>query len=205
MCPATQNPPTRRYNPRLVRVAYWVSALGNPLFTALVFVGVLAFRLLEVRVAAGVVAGLLLGVAAPMSIWNYRQVRSGAYTDFDVSVREHRASFYPRLIALLGLATALVWATQPAAPLRAGMLAALGLLVACYAINFRLKVSLHAALSFFMAGCVLGMNQAWGLGALLVASLVAASRLVLQRHSLAELVVGTLVGSGVALLSVMQA
>ncbi|KUG08334.1 hypothetical protein [Solirubrum puertoriconensis] len=205
MSPALQNQPTRRYSPTLVRVAYWVSTLGNPLFTALVFVGVLAFRLLEVRVAAWLMAGMLLGVAAPMSIWNYRQVKTGAYTDFDVSVREHRASFYPRLIVLLGVATALVWATPSAAPLRAGMLAALGLLVACYGINFRLKVSLHAALSFFMAGCVLGLNQAWGLGALLVASLVAASRLVLKRHSLIELVVGTVVGMGAALLAVIIA
>jgi membrane-associated phospholipid phosphatase len=186
------------FNPTLVRVAYWISTLGNPLVTALLFVGAMAYRLLAPPAAAGVVLSILLGVVVPMGVWTRRQVRRGAYTNFDVSERTQRISFYPRLIGLLLLAAGLLHGTGAPLPLRAGTLAAVALLTVCYLINFRLKVSLHAALSFFMAGGVLALSATAGIGALLVAALVAASRWVLGRHTVLELMVGTALGGATA-------
>ena len=75
------------------------------------------------------------------------------------------------------------------------MLAVWGLLLVCYVLNSWLKVSLHAAMSFFLACVLLRQEPTWGATALVLATLIAASRLVLRRHTLAELVVGSIVGA----------
>ncbi|MCC3160562.1 hypothetical protein LJ737_25215 [Hymenobacter sp. 15J16-1T3B] len=187
------------YSPGLRRAAGVVSTLGHPLGTAMLFVGFAAFRLLDGPAALAAVVLVAGGVVGPVAAWNYRQVRRGHYANFDVSVREQRRSFYPRLLGLLLLVVGLMWGLEAARPLRAGLLAALGLLTLCYLLNFRLKVSLHAALSFFLAGC-LGLLAGSGAGAvaLLLAALVAASRLVLGRHTVPELLAGTGLGLGAA-------
>lgn len=178
------------------RMAAWVSTLGHPLLTALLFLGYVAFRMLGGLGAVWVTGGITLGVVLPIAFWNYRQVQRGAYTNFDVSVREHRRTFYPRLLVLLSAATTLLFLFPAAAPLRPGFLVGVALLVVCYVINFWLKVSLHAALSFFVAGCVSLLDGwHWGLVALVVAVAIATSRRVLGRHSTPELLVGAVLGS----------
>ncbi|GAB3839773.1 hypothetical protein [Hymenobacter jeollabukensis] len=181
--------------PRLKLLATVVSGLGHPLLTAALFVGAVASRQSGTWVAGAVVGGVVLPVAA----WNYWRVRRGQYTNFDVSAREQRHSFYPVLLTLLALATGSTWLVGTPIAWRAGLAVALGLILLCYLLNFRLKVSLHAALSFFLAGGVgLLAGAGWGLGAALLAGLVAASRLVLRRHTGPEVLVGASVGIGAA-------
>ncbi|GAA4384674.1 hypothetical protein [Hymenobacter koreensis] len=184
----------RTTNATLLRLAAWVSGLGHPLLTAVVFVVIMTFYLLDARTATWIAGGVVIGVILPIALWNYRQTRTGAYSNFDVSVREQRRSFYPRLIGLLATATALTVVLPTAAALRNGMGLVCLMLVACFAVNFYLKVSLHAAWSFFLASAVYLMHPGWGIVALSAAGLIAASRLVLGRHTVAELVVGAAIG-----------
>lgn len=143
------------------------------------------------------VSGLLVGgVALPIFWHNYRKVRRGRYTNFDVSDRTQRAQFYPVLIGLVALAASLLWATGQPRPFGYGALCLLGLLVGSYGVNRFLKVSLHTSLSFYLAGAMYLLNPALGLGMAGLAVLVAASRLVLQRHTLPEILVGTGMGLG---------
>ncbi|UOG73624.1 hypothetical protein MTX78_16005 [Hymenobacter tibetensis] len=137
--------------------------------------------------------GSVATMAALIGIWSFRQTYRGAYSNLDVSQQKERQSFYPVLLVVLGLATGvLFW--QQAGLVRYGLLTAWLLLLTCYVINFWLKISLHAALSFFLACVVLYMYATWGVLALLLATVVAASRLVLQRHTVPELVAGALAG-----------
>ncbi|GAB2967386.1 hypothetical protein GCM10027048_42600 [Hymenobacter coalescens] len=186
-------------NAVLRRAAAAVSLLGHPLVTAVLFTGFAAFRLLDARTAAWALALVTLGVAGPMAAWSWWQVRRGRYTNFDVSVREQRRSFYPRLLGLLGAGAALAFSIDSAAAFRPGLVVALGLLALCYVLNFWLKVSLHAALSFFLAaGVGLLAGAGWGSAALALAALVAASRLVLRRHTVPEVLAGAALGLGAA-------
>lgn len=181
--------------PLLRRLAAVVSGLGHPLLTAALFVGAVALRQSGAWVAGAVVGGVVLPVAA----WNYWQVRRGRYTNFDVSARRQRGSFYGVLLALLGLATGSAWLLDAPLAWRAGLGVVLGLVLLCYLLNFRLKVSLHAALSFFLAGGVgLLAGLGWAIGAAGLAGLVAASRVVLRRHTPLEVLVGAGVGIGAA-------
>jgi membrane-associated phospholipid phosphatase len=181
-----------RVSPVLRRLAVVFSRLGHPLITAPAFVACLAWQRLPATIASWV-AGSVVLVVLLISLWNLRQTRRGTYTNFDVSERGQRNSFYPMLLGLLGLATAgLFW--QSAGPFRYGLLAAWLMLLVCYGLNFWLKVSLHAAMSFFLAYAVLQLYPGWGWLALVLAVLVTASRLVLGRHALSELLVGAGLG-----------
>lgn len=184
-------------SPLVRRLAAVVSTLGHPLVTSSAFALVVVVGQRLRGAAAGWVIGSLLAlVVAPISLWNLRQTRRGAYTNFDVSERAHRHSFYPVLLVLLGVAAlGLGWqrALVPAA-YRYGLLAVWVLLLVCYGLNFWLKVSLHAALSFFLAYLLTQLYPSWGWLAVPAAALVAASRLVLGRHALPELLAGAALG-----------
>ncbi|RSK44182.1 phosphatase PAP2 family protein [Hymenobacter perfusus] len=180
----------------LRRVATVVSLLGHPLILAPVLVAFVAYRQGLGAGAGWAIGSVVLVVVLPISWWNLRQTRRGSYTNFDVSERKQRNSFYPLLLGLLGLATLVVFWQQPAdGGFRYGLLAAWALLLGCYGLNFWLKVSLHAAMSFFLASILLYMEPIGGGVAVMVAALIAASRLVLRRHTLLELLVGSLVGA----------
>ncbi|MBC6698253.1 hypothetical protein [Hymenobacter sp. BT190] len=171
-----------------------MSALGHPLLTTVVFAAYVAWRQLPASVAAWVV-GSVLAVVVPVALWSWRQTRRGVFTNFDLSERRQRHTWYPVLLGLLGVAAALLWQQPQAGAFRAGLLAAWLLLGLCYGINARLKVSLHAAMSFFLACAMWQLaGPGAGVGALVLAAAIAASRWVLGRHTGPELVVGTAVG-----------
>ncbi|WP_375434146.1 hypothetical protein [uncultured Hymenobacter sp.] len=175
------------------RLAAVISLLGHPLLTSTAFVSFMAWQNLDDDPTAVWSLGSVATMAALISLWNLRQTWRGAYSNFDVSQQTQRQSFYPVLLGLLGLATtALFW--QQAGLFRYGLLAAWLLVLICYTINFWLKISLHAALSFFLACLVLHLYSGWGVLALLLATVIAASRLVLRRHTLPELVTGAIIG-----------
>ena len=187
-------------SPAWRRVAAVVSTLGHPLVTGSGFTLFLVGQRLRGAAAWWVAGSMLALVVVPISLWNLRQMRRGAYTNFDVSERAHRHSFYPVLLGLLGVAAGALWRQGMAVPLafRYGLLAVWALLLVCYLLNFWLKVSLHAALSFFLAYVLGQLYPEWGWLAGMAAVLVAASRLVLGRHALPELVAGAALGVAAA-------
>lgn len=170
-----------------------MSGLGHPLLTTVVFAACVAWRRLPGPAAAWAV-GSVLAVVVPVGLWSWRQTRRGVYTNFDVSQRAQRHSLYPVLLGLLGVATAALFGQPQAEEFRYGLLAAWLMLALCYGINAWLKVSLHAAVSFFLACAVVHLAGSWGVLAGALAATVAASRWVLGRHTGPELAVGTAVG-----------
>ncbi|TYZ07405.1 hypothetical protein FY528_15180 [Hymenobacter lutimineralis] len=184
----------------LYRVSAVVSFLGHPLVTTMVFAVLVARHHVPGSGSAWIIGSVALLVVGPISVWNLWQTRRGGYTNFDVSQRTQRHSFYPVLLVLLGAATAGLFWQQQGGAFRYGLLAVWALLLVCFALNFWLKVSLHAAISFFLACVVLTLYPGWGWLALVAAGLVAASRLVLRRHTASELLAGTLLGTIAGLL-----
>ncbi|GAA4354751.1 hypothetical protein GCM10023185_16870 [Hymenobacter saemangeumensis] len=177
----------------LRRLAAVLSFLGHPLLAVPAFVGLLVGPQLSHRQAAWALGSMLL-LVLPLGLWNLRQTKRGAYSNFDVSEARQRRSFYPVLLVLLGLGTAVLFWQQEGGPFRYGVLVVWAMLLLCYLLNFWLKVSLHAAISFFLAGAAVYLYPGWGGLALLLAVLVAASRWVLDRHTPAELLAGAALG-----------
>ncbi len=189
------------------RVARFISVLGHPLLIGSV-VSAMAFFELYSREKALLLSGFVLGfVTLPLTAWNFYKTKNGSYSNFDVSIRSQRSSMYAVLLGLLSMACLFAWFSHQPLAFSVGLSMCLALVLFSFSINFILKTSLHAAISFFMALGLLKLHVAWGLGMLVLAFLVSISRLVLKRHSMQEVVSGSLSGAGAGLILIylMQA
>ncbi|GAB3969070.1 hypothetical protein GCM10028806_14460 [Spirosoma terrae] len=178
----------------LYKLANLISTIGHPLLMLSVFVVFVSFQQLPIQNAV-LISGLLIGVVVlPVCLQNYRKVRQGTYTNFDVSDRQQRSGFYPGLIGLVALVTGIFIATNQPLSFCYGMNATLLLLVISYGVNFFIKASLHTSLSFFLAWAIGLISPPLGVAMGIMAVAISASRLVLKRHSLIEVGTGALIG-----------
>lgn len=194
--------PREARRPLRWRIAWWVSVLAHPFVLAPLLVAIVASRSLPPQRAAAVVAFVVAGSILPMLWIMVRRVRSGAWSNHDVSIREQRTGMYPVALALVIATILLLYLTDPSGPVLRGTIAVLALIAAASIINRWLKVSLHTAFAWFTAVSLFSMNLALGIGGGVVALAVAWSRLELRRHTPAEVVAGILLGAtvGVSLL-----
>jgi hypothetical protein len=145
-------------------------------------------RLLQVALSTAVAVAVIVGM---YSLW---QVRAGSWAHVDASHPRERRQLNLFLAALLGGAAALLWAMGQPMPVVSGPLLAALLVLLAHLLRRWLKVSLHAAFAAFAAALVwphLGLTPAF----LALAAGVAWSRLVLRRHTLAEVLLGLLLGA----------
>lgn len=178
----------------LLRFARAISWIGHPLIFISLAVGVVVALRLANRVGLAVLLSLLVCVVLPMALLLFRGVRSGRWSDADVSVRTERARFYPRAIPISAIGVVALWLLRtPGFALR-GAFVALALLVVAALLNFRIKLSLHALFAFYSSVILFRVNTTAGAIALALALLVFWSRLYLQRHDLPEMLTGTLLG-----------
>jgi hypothetical protein len=184
-------------NNSLLKISRAVSLLGHPLLTAAVFVLFVSFTRFngaKALVSSGVVIGLVI---LPIIGWNYRNTQKGRYSNFDVSVRSQRHSFYRVSVGLLLLAVGVLWLTGQPSALRYGMVFALLLVVLSGLANLYIKASLHTSVSVFLSLALLTIHPVVGAVLLGFSFVVAGSRLVLGRHTLPEIGVGAAIGLAV--------
>lgn len=145
-------------------------------------------QLMRVALSTAVVVAVIVGL---YSLW---QVRRGRWAHVDASHPAERSQLNLVLAGLLCAAAALLWALGQPPAVAAGPLLAALLVLLTHALRRWLKVSLHAAFALFAAALVWPHMP----GTLVVGLLalgVAWSRLVLRRHTLAEVLTGLLFGA----------
>lgn len=141
-----------------------------------------------------VALGTALAVAVIVGLYSLWQVRRGRWAHVDASHPAERSQLNLVLAGLLCAAAALLWALGQPPAVAAGPLLAALLVLLTHALRRWLKVSLHAAFALLAAALVWPHMP----GALVVGLLalgVAWSRLVLRRHTLAEVLTGLLFGA----------
>jgi hypothetical protein len=176
---------------RLARAVSWI---GHPLVFVTLSVGIVIALRLPNRVGVTVLLALLLSVIFPTALLLFRGVRSGRWSDADVSVRKERNRFYPMAIPISALGVSILWFLRAPAFMARGAFVTLGLLVVAAIANFRIKLSLHALFAFYCVVILFRVQPAFGVIALALALLVFWSRLYLQRHDVPEMLTGTLLG-----------
>jgi hypothetical protein len=187
--PRVENPLAPRFS--IARVISWI---GHPLLFVSVSVGIVVFYRLANRVGLSVLITLIFAIVLPTAVLLIRGVRSGRWSDVDVSVHTERRHFYPPAISLsVGGIVALLFLRAPGFVIR-GAVVTLGLLVIAAIINRDLKVSLHTMFAFYCAVVLLRIGWFCGALALVLAALVFWSRLQLRRHALPDVVLGALLG-----------
>jgi hypothetical protein len=176
------------------RVAYTCSALGNPLFISGIFLCAFCLRLLDVSHAIEILMALIALLFLPIAIWIQAGVRTGRYSDFDVSRREDRTTMYPIVLVLILFATVMLFLTHQPLMLSVGMLCVTTMIVVAFLMNQWIKISLHTVFCFFFALVAIKISVAWLAPMLVFAAVVASSRLILKRHRVVELIVGAGLG-----------
>lgn len=188
----------------MMRWARIISFLGHPLLTTSAFLLFIGHRssAISMRESAFVIAAVVI----PLSLWNLRNTRTGAYSNFDVSIRTERHSMYLVSIALMVLAVIVLYVSKVAFSLRVGLTCMLALFAIAAAANHRLKLSLHAAVSCYLSIAMMAFNQRAGIVLFGCSLAVALSRFVLRRHTLPELAWGGALGvaAGVVLLVLLR-
>ncbi len=171
-----------------------VSWIGHPLIFVSVSVAVVVGTQLGPRTGLPILLALLLSTLVPTAILLLSGVRSGRWSDADVSVRKERQRFFPWAVpfSLAGV-TAMWWLQAPSYIICGGMVT-LGLFLVSWSLNFTLKLSLHALFGFYCAIILFRIGLIWGAIALVLAVLVAWARLFLRRHTRIELIVGIALG-----------
>jgi hypothetical protein len=176
------------------RLATIVSWIGHPLTFISLSAGVVIALRLPNRVGLIVLLTLLLTVIVPMALLLFRGVRSGRWSDADVSVRKERTRFYPKAIPISAVSVIVLLLLRAPPFVLRGALGTLLLLILAGLANFRIKLSLHALFAFYCAAILFPVNPFLGGAALALALVVFWSRLYLQRHDMPEMLIGTLLG-----------
>lgn len=181
-------------NPIVLKIATLVSAVGHPLLILAVFTLFITFRTYNLKTASLISFVTIGAVIVPITIRNYLKYKRKEYTNFDVSDRLQRKSFYRFGIALLLGVTILLYFIQGAESFFTGSLVALLMIVVSAGINTRLKTSLHTSTAMFLSVVLFDINESLAIVLFVFSFFVAWSRLVLKRHTIEEVISGAIIG-----------
>jgi hypothetical protein len=176
------------------KIAKFISIFGHPLLTIPVFVMITLFNFESVEKASWISALIIGGVFIPLIARMYRGEKRGEYTNFDVSDQTQRQSWYKFVVPLLVVVTAVVFVTKQGSILCFGVLFSTCLLITAQLINYFIKSSLHISLNTFLFFMIFRMNIYIAILFLLFILLIVWARLILKRHTAAELLTGILIG-----------
>src|SRR5438270_9600026 len=184
----------RAYRRRVTTFARVISWIGHPLVFVSASLAVVVETQLDPLTGLPILWALVLSTLVPTAILLLSGVRSGRWSDADVSVRKERQRFFPWAVpfSLAGV-IAMWWLQAPSYIIRGGMVT-LGLFLVSWLVNFRLKLSLHAFFACHCAIILYRIGLIYGAIALVLAVLVAWSRLFLRRHTHIELITGIALG-----------
>ncbi len=176
------------------QVAQFISTIGHPLLTIPVMVISALFTVESFEKALQLSAIIAGGIFIPVIYKLYKGSRNGQYTNFDVSDRKERQAWYFYPIVLSGIVTAILFATHQSRPLCYGVAGGCVLLVLSALVNTRIKSSLHLAFNVYLAFLMLPISAVLGYGLLIFSIFLGWSRLTLQRHTMPEILVGSVLG-----------
>jgi hypothetical protein len=180
-------------------IAHIVSVLGHPLLTIPLYVALVMFGSEDFK-RASLNTFLIIGcVFIPVTMWLYIKSRNGSYTNFDVSDRKQRKSVFVFIIPILSIVTYILYKSDQASHVWQSMLFGLILLFILQVVNFRIKSSMHVSLNIYLSFLIMTVNYPVGIIVFLLTAPIGWSRVVLGRHSLKEVLSGTIIGLLVSL------
>src|SRR5438046_10103563 len=164
--------------------------MGHPLAVVTVSVGIVVVSRLARRDALSVLLVLFVSMILPSALLLFGGVRSGHWSDADISVRAERKRFYPVVIPLLAIGIVALWSLPASNFVLRGALVTFALFLVAAIATFRIKLSLHALFAFYCSAILFRINPSLGGIPFALALFLFWSRLHLPRHDLALLLPG---------------
>lgn len=172
----------------LHKVSKIISDFFNPLVSLIIFFVYMSIRQYTAKESFLYFIPLLLMIIIPVIIWLVWNVKTGRYTNMDVSNRVQRKTLY---IFIAGcVITYLIFNYVRNGYLDLVMLFILILLFALQISNFFIKSSMHTAFNVFVAALFFTLDWKMGLAWMGIAILVGVTRVILKRHTVKEVFMG---------------
>ncbi|MET0753696.1 MAG: phosphatase PAP2 family protein [Pyrinomonadaceae bacterium] len=191
---------------KLYKAAQIVSIIGHP-FVLLPLTAVIATLQNTSPWRAFAIGTItVLATVFPLLFIIRRRVKAGKWSDHDISEHSQRNNFYTIAIITVALSCLLFRFLDFPRPLLLGMIISLVLLIAAMIINLRSKISLHLIFASYCAVSLIAVGFWVGVCFILLAGLVGWSRVILRRHTTAQVVSGALLGAaaGIFLLKMIN-
>lgn len=169
-------------------VSRLISDFFNPLVSLFIYFVYLSFKIYTFKEAVMHFLPILLLTILPIIIWIYWNVKTGRYTNMDVSNRVQRKSLYIFIAVCIVLYQLYHYIMNGF--LDFVMLFILVLLFALQYSNLYIKSSMHTAFNVFVAALFYDSNWRAGLFWLFIAALVGVTRVILRRHTVKEVFMG---------------
>jgi len=175
------------------KISRIISDFFNPLVSLIIFFIYMSIKNYILKDSLLYFLPIVLMIILPIIVWLVWNVRTGRYTNMDVSNRTQRKSLYFFIAACV--ISYLVFNYFKNGYVDFVMLFILILLFAMQISNYYIKSSMHTAFNIFVAALFFAIDTGMGLLWLGIAALVGVTRVILKRHTPVEV----LLGAGIAI------
>ncbi|MCJ7935868.1 MAG: phosphatase PAP2 family protein [Chryseobacterium sp.] len=176
------------------KISKVISDFFNPLISLFIFFIYMSIKAYTFKDSLSYFLPVLLMIMAPVVIWLVWNVKTGRYTNMDVSNRIQRKTLYIFIAACVIIYLAFNYIRNGYIDLV--MLFILILLLTLQVSNLFIKSSMHTAFNIFVAALFFSLNWKMGVLWLGIAALVGITRIILKRHTIKEV----FMGAGIAFL-----
>lgn len=165
-----------------------ISNFFNPLVSLIIFFIYMSVRTYTLKESLLYFLPTLFMIIVPVIIWLVWNVKTGRYTNMDVSNRVQRKTLYVFIAACVTIYLIFNYIRNGYVDLV--MLFILILLLVLQISNFFIKSSMHTAFNIFVAALFFTLDWKMGLAWLGIAILVGVTRVILKRHTVKEVFMG---------------
>lgn len=177
----------------LMNLSKFISNFFNPIISLLLFLGYFSYKKLtadEILISFSLVICI---VVLPITAWIAWNVKTKRYSNADVSDRKQRKTLYAFTLLTMSILLAVLLGLDGNKDFTTIILFLIILLIMMQMSNFYIKSSMHTCFNLFVAGLFFPLNQTLSFIWLIVTILVGISRLILRRHSLKEVLAGSII------------
>ncbi len=174
----------------VISVSKLISNFFNPIISLLIFYIYVASKNHTFEEALRYILPLILIAVIPILAWIIINVKKGKYTNMDVSDRKQRNSLYYFIIGALVVYLSYYYIKFNEWDFK--ILYLLILLVLMFFSNHYIKSSMHTGLNIFVAALFYAENPCFGWIWLILSVIVGVTRVILKRHSIAEVFSGSI-------------
>lgn len=185
-------------NSWLIKISKVISNFFNPFVSLLIYFIYFSTRYYSPSEAWEKFWPIILILVLPVIIWIFWNVKTGKYTNMDVSNRQQRNSLYVVIVLLSILYLAYEYFVRDTFDLSIFLL--IVLLILMQISNFFIKSSMHTALNIYVAALFYKVNPTLGIVWFLLALLIGLTRIILKRHSVKEVIAGTILASVIGII-----
>lgn len=172
----------------IYKISKIISEFFNPLVSLFLFFVYKSIRDYSLKDSILYFLPILLIIILPVIIWLIWNVKTGRYTNMDVSNRVQRKTFY--IFTAITVILYLLFHYIKNGTLDFLMLFILILLFALQVSNFFIKSSMHTAFNVFVASLFYSLDWKMGIVWFGIAVIVGITRVILKRHTVKEVFMG---------------